>query len=556
MSPRGWLLVAVALGGTSSLGACTSVAEQRVELARLGGDCRIDSDCSEQLICAFEVCHQECTDSRDCEEGALCVAGDRPNHVCQLPDNRSCSTGEDGCAGEQLCAVDALCRDACRTERDCVAGQRCVRGACAEPSELSDGELVASPDRDEQLPLPCRYNSDCPEAELCRSGTCELECTKDEDCPSGRSCEAGRCRVIEPDCIYHSDCEDDRICASGECVAPPPEPACEYHSDCPAKGQDCEAGACVCACSTDADCSTGQRCADGCECVPDSVWYGAVDIQDSAGLRAMANVVEIRGNLKIALTGPEKRPFVLPSLQRVTNLEVTGTSTSSASFPALEEVTGTLQVGGTLTELSTPQLTSVAALNMVGATKLISVDFSALTSAGSMNLQDLYALESLEFPVLTELSQSVYVFGAAGLTSMAFPQLVHMQSFTVVTAGALASLSLPQLQTAEQIALQSSQLVTLVLPSLTSAGSLSIRNNPQLQTISCPLLAALENTYGPTELLLEHNPQLVSFSLPALLQVADVVFNNNAKLPSCDIDTWLGTVTVQTATNTNNQVCP
>lgn len=234
----GWLL-----GVTLVAGACSDTASEERKLARLSDKCSINNDCKSPLVCAFQRCHVECEDSRDCEQPQRCVVSDRPFHVCQLSDERECVYTSE-CPKGQVCANDGQCRDQCSTERDCVTGQLCVSGSCADPGELSDGGLPNTNPTDGGG-TPCTFNSDCPAPQLCRAGLCLPECREDRDCPAGATCQAGGCVTATADA----------------------GPICTYASDC-AAGQICAAGHCRCECRTSADCAAGSVC-DGCGCQPD-----------------------------------------------------------------------------------------------------------------------------------------------------------------------------------------------------------------------------------------------------------------------------------------------
>jgi hypothetical protein len=108
----------------------------------LAAGCTLNSDCDSPLVCAFQRCHNECTSSRDCATGQRCVASDRPFKVCQLDEERACSTNAE-CPLGMLCGVDGQCRDQCVTNRDCISGQTCVSRTCADTAELVDGSLGA-----------------------------------------------------------------------------------------------------------------------------------------------------------------------------------------------------------------------------------------------------------------------------------------------------------------------------------------------------------------------------------------------------------------------------
>jgi len=94
-----------------------------------------------------------------------------------------------------VCGVDATCRDQCATSRDCISGQVCAGGTCADRTELVDGSLPVSSEGGPPVSGPCLYSSDCPEPLVCRSGTCVVECREDRDCDYFAACVQGRCRL-------------------------------------------------------------------------------------------------------------------------------------------------------------------------------------------------------------------------------------------------------------------------------------------------------------------------------------------------------------------------
>lgn len=189
------LVAAITLGGCDE--------EEPSVLSLLSGGCLLNSDCDEGLVCVFERCHIECNDSSDCpldDEGVRlrCVVGERAEHVCQLPDEATCSYHSE-CPGQQICGPDGRCRDQCQDDRDCVGAQICVpEGACADDDEIGDdGQLDATEaPPEQQTGFPCAYNSQClglaPEAPaieyVCRAGGCNYECYADVDCQHGFEC--------------------------------------------------------------------------------------------------------------------------------------------------------------------------------------------------------------------------------------------------------------------------------------------------------------------------------------------------------------------------------
>jgi hypothetical protein len=239
---RAACLIVGALGVAALAGACGGDDDtEALRRARLSEGCIINTDCVSPLVCAFRRCHTQCKTTRDCPPTQRCVASDKPFNVCQLDDERDCNYNSE-CSGGQLCAIDGQCRDQCAGDRDCVSGQVCTTGTCAEPSELEDGRLKPAPGMDAGG-APCTYNSECPAPLVCRAGRCAAECLGDVDCDPGEHCEGSRCLAGAPD--------------GGACV---------YDSDCGGNGQVCRSGTCRCECKTSVDCSAGATC-DGCGCV-------------------------------------------------------------------------------------------------------------------------------------------------------------------------------------------------------------------------------------------------------------------------------------------------
>ncbi|HEY4119705.1 MAG TPA: hypothetical protein VGM56_17680 [Byssovorax sp.] len=155
----------------------------------IGEACAINSDCASPLVCAFERCHNQCESDRDCSAGERCVESTRPDRVCQLSDESTCTYSSE-CPGTEVCAVDDQCRDQCAEDRDCGVGQTCVSGTCADPTELDDGGLPAA-SGSQPVGQPCSYTSDCPSPYVCRSnGFCADECMTSRDCPGDAACGA------------------------------------------------------------------------------------------------------------------------------------------------------------------------------------------------------------------------------------------------------------------------------------------------------------------------------------------------------------------------------
>ena len=280
--------------------ACTS--NSAPPSSTLAGACAKNSDCSDPLVCVFAKCHDACATSRDCSPGSRCMASDKPFHVCQLPSETRCSRTSD-CPDGQLCAADFQCRDECRVDRDCVSGQTCFRGACAEPAEIDAG-LAVLPDAglDATVGVPCEHKSDCPTGLACRAGLCSFECLTNRDCVSGASCVDHVCHAsaCSPDggpaggdvCQLDSDCLSPLVCRANRCTC-----QCRVSSDCGSRGLSCDEGRCVAVAVTDAgadasDASDASDAADASDAsdASDAAADGGILMTGGVQLSPVANL--------------------------------------------------------------------------------------------------------------------------------------------------------------------------------------------------------------------------------------------------------------------------
>lgn len=208
--------------------------------AAVAEGCSLNSDCTDPLVCAFRKCHAACATTRDCPDGERCVTSDRPFHVCQLPEEQLCRFNSD-CPTGQVCGIDGKCRDQCKTERDCLDGQVCVTGTCADSDEVDAGKLPVTNDASvEASGQPCSYTSECAEPFVCKGGLCTVECRENRDCTDA-NCVGGRC--VRPYCgvdggglvdehggkfcLYDADCGDTLVCRNDHC-----ECQCVEDKDC------------------------------------------------------------------------------------------------------------------------------------------------------------------------------------------------------------------------------------------------------------------------------------------------------------------------------------
>lgn len=142
------VLVAASLVA-ATIGGCDGSSDERGRASELAGGCSLNSDCADDLICAFERCHEACTQDRDCDADLRCVKSATTDvFVCQLPDETVCKSDKN-CPGAQVCGIDEECRDACKMSDECIADQVCdPSGECASTAPGKDvldrkGRLIA-----------------------------------------------------------------------------------------------------------------------------------------------------------------------------------------------------------------------------------------------------------------------------------------------------------------------------------------------------------------------------------------------------------------------------
>lgn len=145
----GWAALAAA--------ACSDSAAEEKAAAGVSQACTLNSDCSNPLVCAFQRCHSQCTETRDCDPGQRCVkesskssgAGGETgatDGVCQLLVEKTCASSGSKCAANQQCAEDKQCHDVCTSDSECFDRQTCTpTGSCAEMTEVDDtGNITPS----------------------------------------------------------------------------------------------------------------------------------------------------------------------------------------------------------------------------------------------------------------------------------------------------------------------------------------------------------------------------------------------------------------------------
>jgi MYXO-CTERM domain-containing protein len=176
-------------------------------------------------------CDGDLDEDPDCLQGQECVQGE-----CAQP----CAAGE--CPSGFVCVEDACLRDRC-VGLNCADGQACVRGECVDENELACAQV------------------ECEGEQVCVRGVCQGDPCEGVECQEGQSCWLGQCREAGEVLCLQTSCGVGEVCQDGACVA---DPCAQVRC---ASGEACEAGQCVDACET-MQCVNGFLCRQG-QCVED-----------------------------------------------------------------------------------------------------------------------------------------------------------------------------------------------------------------------------------------------------------------------------------------------
>jgi hypothetical protein len=187
--------------------ACSATQPCATGFDCLEGACVAQTpECSDTLPCAVgyrceaSACVPNtggaCVSNGECSMGQLCVDGQ-----CRAPE---CRVGTD--CGQDMVCVNASCRPACSDTLPCPGGYLCRQGLgfcevdpsaeCQATSQCADGKVC-----DEgSCRVSCAASCQCPAGEVCSAGGgCvtaspeQLSCSTDCDCPSGQQCVNSLC---------------------------------------------------------------------------------------------------------------------------------------------------------------------------------------------------------------------------------------------------------------------------------------------------------------------------------------------------------------------------
>ncbi len=267
-----------------------------------------DGECDTFCPRTDEDCAIDCATDSECGPTEACVNG-------------SCAVATQGCGGFQ--GLQCAAGEYCNYEISQICGAADQLGECAEIPENCDlnydpvcgcdaqtysnacaaasaGVSVASAG---ECAVTCSADSDCPAAQACVNGSCEIPdpaaCTNDSECATGQICERGVCTattttndcggfaglICNPTeyCRYAPDAMCGAADQLGTCETRPQACTAQYEPVCGCDGvthsNACEAasagtsvyavGPCAGSCSNDSECSAGETCVSGtCEGTP------------------------------------------------------------------------------------------------------------------------------------------------------------------------------------------------------------------------------------------------------------------------------------------------
>ncbi len=235
-------------------GACAGSDEKPVRA--VGDGCINASECADPLVCAYQRCHVQCVTTKDCSGIERCVGSAYPKLGVCLDD--SCSRNSD-CGQPLVCGRRGRCENQCGSSRDCLPGQVCAQGSCADVADVPDAATTPPTGTGD----PCVHNTDCNAPLVCLAGTCSIECLGDRDCRDGEVC-------LETICRKNSSGTDTGPLSDSPVSfdAPPDAPStwgapCAFNSQCSPLVCRASSGRCDFECRGDVDCASDSGCVGG-----------------------------------------------------------------------------------------------------------------------------------------------------------------------------------------------------------------------------------------------------------------------------------------------------
>lgn len=124
----------LAVWSTVGLLACEGILG--IENARPWPEtCALTSDCPAGLICAFERCHAECREDRDCDDGDHCLRDSSSTELACITDDEIICTD---CPDDVTCTT-AGCWNTCAHEAPCPPMQECIDAVCSRQNGDTGG---------------------------------------------------------------------------------------------------------------------------------------------------------------------------------------------------------------------------------------------------------------------------------------------------------------------------------------------------------------------------------------------------------------------------------
>jgi hypothetical protein len=245
-------------------GMACNVARHSCEPSAGGTGCKADTDCATGQKCMSGTCVASapavCTKDTDCAAGQTCTGG-----TCTAAPPATCAKDAD-CAKGSYCSTTGSCTTtaACQSDADCAAlganfGCDLTRNTCVPRAPTG---------------AACKADCDCAQpGQICSNGTCvpktlesALMCVFNNECGVSGECVNSMCHRA---CTSDANCGTGDTCQAGFCFAnPKPVGGCVYNADCKT-GQVCVNGACHAGCQSDTDCTNPVDFCDHNLCQPD-----------------------------------------------------------------------------------------------------------------------------------------------------------------------------------------------------------------------------------------------------------------------------------------------